>query len=202
MKLLIPESFIQQSKEYTEASLMHTHNHAGWEDDQRKAERIARGKAAELFIIGLLEANGITVKLDETTAKENDKFDFMHGGAKYDIKSTSSAGETMKITKPYERKDIDFFVGCTIDKGLKWIEIKGVFTRAQALDRRAFFKFGEKITGENFTCLYKEGAYYYTGPYVSFQEHFGIKKLATAEMPSNYWHRLWCFATNRKLPEL
>jgi hypothetical protein len=202
MKLPIPESVINNGKEYAEASLLHTHDHAGWEGEQNKADRIARGKTAELFVVRLLEVNGISIILDSTSAAQNDEFDFMHGSARYDIKSTSSAGETMKITRPYERKRIDFFVGCVMCKSLQWIEIKGVFTRAQALDKRIFFEHGEKVRGEKFTCAYKEGAYYFAGPYISFEEHFGIRRLATAEMPPNYWHRLWCFATNKKLPEL
>jgi hypothetical protein len=200
MRLLIPESFIQKGKEYAEQSANYTHNHAGWEQDDRKVDRIARGKTVELFVIGLLQANGVNVSPDQSGATENDDYDFAFAGHKYDIKSSSSKGQTMKVTRTYERKGVQWFVGCIVEPGLQWIEIKGVFSKKQALTPKSFFKYNEAVPGEGFACSYKEGAYYFNGPYIDFEEHFGISRLRAPEMPADYWHRLWCFATNKKLP--
>jgi hypothetical protein len=186
MKLLIPEWIIQQANDYTNKSYQYTHNHSGWEDEHIKKDRILGGKIAELFILEFLKTNGVLAEGDGSKVDENDKFDFTVNGKTYDVKSTKI--KAIQATKPYEKKPIDFFIGCIVSENFKIIEILGVVKKEQVILPGNFVKHGQLIPGTKFNNKFKEGSYFYTSKYECFYDHFEIIDRA---MPVDYWRRLW-----------
>jgi hypothetical protein len=61
-------------------------------------------------------------------------------GKTYDVKTTYSSVMPMCVTRTYENKPIDFFIGTRIDKDLGWIEIHGVISSSVAMSAKYFVK--------------------------------------------------------------
>jgi len=186
MKLFIPDEFILRAENYYELSKDYTYNHGGWEDEYRKKERIIRGKTSEIFIIEFLKSNGLPIIEDNTSERENDFFDFKYNGFNYDVKC--SLYKICTVTKPYEKKNIDFFIHNIVSADLKLIEIVGVAAKSVIVNSRNFYKYEEKIPGTNITNKFKEGCYMYIEPFENFLHHF---KILNETMPVDYWKRLW-----------
>lgn len=190
MKLLILERIIERAKKYAAESIDYTHNHAGWEDEHAKQERIFRGVAVEYFIINFLRANGIDAKADTSTAKENDKYDFSWRGKTYDVKTAILPG--IQITAPYQAKNIDFIICTQSNADATEVKIHGVASKAQAIKKENFIPHGALIPGTKYQNKFKDGVFYYAGPYEDFFDHF---QLIDRSMPTDYWRRLWLKAT-------
>lgn len=190
MKFLIPERIINRAKEYADQSFNYTHNHAGWEDEYAKQERIFRGVAVEYFIIDFLLANGIDAKGDASIAQENDKYDFSWRNKTYDVKTAILPG--VQITAPYKTKNIDFIVCTQSNADATELKIHGVISKSQALKKENFIPHGASIPGTKYQNKFQEGVFYYAGPYEDFFDHF---QLINRSMPADYWRRLWLKAT-------
>lgn len=186
MKFLIPERIIEKAKKYAAASIAYTHNHAGWEDEYNKQERIMRGLAAEYFISDFLRVNGVNVVMDSTSARENDKFDFSVNGKTYDVKASSFAG--VQITVPYVNKKIDYIIAAYVNNDATEIQIHGVIPKDKTIEPDCFVKPGDKIPGTLIINRFRDGVYYYRGRYECFFDHFNI---ISRDMPTDYWRQLW-----------
>lgn len=190
MKIPIPERVVIAAKEYAEKSHGFTHDHAGWEDKKSKAWRLLFGKVAELSIVYFLKLNEKDVIEDASDFTQNDSFDFLFRLKKYDVKTSYTKDLPICITRTYEGKDIDFFVGTRIDFYLKYIEILGVIESEKALNQTYYVKHEQQISETKYNCTFKQGAYFFTGTYDNFFEHFEFDN-EFISMPAEYFRRLY-----------
>ena len=190
MRIPIPDRVIIAAKEYAEKSHGFTHDHAGWEDKKSKAWRLLFGKVAELCIIDFLKLNEKNIIEDTSDYTQNDSFDFVFKLKKYDVKTSYTKGIPICITRTYEGKDINFFIGTRIDFDLKYVEILGVIESEKVISQTYYVEHNDQIAETKYNCTFMHGAYFFTGTYNNFFEHFEFDN-ESMSMPAEYFRRLW-----------
>lgn len=133
---------------YARESLAHTFNYQGWRDGHRKAQRIATGKFAQLWLAEFCRLNNIPCAPDRSSPYVADAGDLTINGWVIDCKVSVVHGLEGQISPRHEREsNVDYYAFFRSDKELSFIEPLGFVRFSDVKARAVVVSKGEKIPG-------------------------------------------------------
>ncbi len=115
---------------YGIASQDHTFYYDGWDRNSlAKYKRIVTSRFCEQWIAEFCRINKIPFTADDSHFTQNDEFDIIINGWKFDIKS-STKSEYMQVNAALQGNDVDGYLFCKTNEEMSMIEMVGIINKA------------------------------------------------------------------------
>lgn len=155
MKIPFTEQAIQNAESYANKAGGYTHLHDGFKDTTATAQksRWVTGGIAQNIVKDFCALNKIEAIEDTTDHTQNDKYDLIIQGFKFDVKATNNTipcQVNLTSLKKATRGETDCFFFMRIDKNKRWYEPIGFCTSKYYSEHCTRIEKGDVIPGTSF----------------------------------------------------
>ena len=155
---------IKDAETYSTQSINYTFDYSGWEDESgtnRKKDRIFYGRFGQEWLYRFCKLNELKVDKDNTSEKENDKFDLIISRHIVDVKNSISEGFIGQVSPGcYKNEKTHFYCFLLTDRELSYVEPLGFISAGDFKKKCFFVAHDEYIRNTGMKNKFIDGSYF------------------------------------------